>query len=264
MVPVQVGHEDVEGLRRRAPRRAIAAWPNGRSAAAQVAEHVVGAAGLDLDARGVAAVGAGGRERQAVDVALDVGVGGEAAAATRRAARRRSLCRTPAAVSATGSEPRVPQKRTRFMAAPAAPALPRRRARPASTAPARRARRRAPSSTRSKRLIAKISRHDRLQRGDREPRLRVAHLLGGDHQHAQADAADVVDPGKVEHQGALGGRRGGHQRRQRRLELRSASMVDAAHGHGNDGVGDVARCDLQVHPSSRRPVDPPAGRPKSV
>ena len=84
-----------------------------------------------------------------------------------------------------------------------------------------------------------------LHRRDGEARLARAHLLRRDHQNAQADAADVVDAGKIEHEDARAGHGSGHQWRQRRLELGSALMVNAAHGHGNDGIGDVARCDLQ-------------------
>ena len=108
---------------------------------------------------------------------------------------------------------------------------------------------------RSKRLMAKISATTLCSAATKSGASRSRICLGRDHQDPQADAADVLDAGEVEHERALGGGGIGHQRRERRLEVGGASMVDAAHRHGDDGVGDAARCDLQVHPSSgtRRP-----------
>ena len=80
VVPVQMGQEDVKGLRGAAVllHRGLA---EGAQAAAHVADEVVEAAGLDLHAGGVAAVGALGREGQAGDDALHVGLGVERSAA---------------------------------------------------------------------------------------------------------------------------------------------------------------------------------------
>ena len=64
--------------------------------------------------------------------------------------------------------------------------------------------------------MAKISRDDRLQRGDRDPRVGGAQLLGRQQQNAQAHAADVGDPRKVEDERALG-RDGRVQYRRERL-----------------------------------------------
>ena len=67
VVPVHVGHEDVIRLRRRgamARERLLAERTHAR---AEVAQHVLGAAGLDLDAGGVPAVAPGDRQSEAVD-----------------------------------------------------------------------------------------------------------------------------------------------------------------------------------------------------
>ena len=89
VVPVQVRQEDVEGL-----RGALALRRGGLTerpqAAAHVADEVVGAAGFELDARAVSAVGAGHRKRQIRENLFQVGFGGESVTA-RSAQRRKKL-----------------------------------------------------------------------------------------------------------------------------------------------------------------------------
>ena len=79
VVPMHVGHEDVIGLRRcRAVARhhLLAERPHTR---AEVAQHILGAAGFDLDARGVSAVGAGDGQAKAVDIGTELVIRGERA-----------------------------------------------------------------------------------------------------------------------------------------------------------------------------------------
>ena len=66
----------------------------------------------------MAAVGAGGGEGQAVEETFDVSVAVEGLARDASRSTAQQLAAQAAAVSATGSEPRVPQKRTPFMAGP--------------------------------------------------------------------------------------------------------------------------------------------------
>ena len=86
--------------------------------------------------------------------------------------------------------------------------------------------------------------HHALQRGHAQARLRCAHLPGGDHQHAQAHAADVVDRREVEHQRALASGGLGQQRRQGRFQLGGAAVVDAARWGDHDRVGKLLRGEL--------------------
>ena len=200
VVPVQVRQEDVVGLGRR-PRARHRGLAEGAQAAAQVADHVVGAAGLDLDARGVAAVGAG-----SVKARPSRKRSSRRRWRTAGRARARSAARNLCAHAGGGQ-----RDRQRAAGAPEAHALhgaPAPRVggeRRPNSAPARRRRVGKTLTTWSKRLISKIS---RTTAAAPPPRLRLAlaQLLGGHHQDAQADAADVVDLRQVEHQGAAAAR----------------------------------------------------------
>ena len=183
-------------------RRRLAERPQ---AAAHVADEELGTAGVDLHAGAVAAVGAGGRERQAGEDRFEVGLAGERAAA-RRAQRAEQLF--PHVASGQGDRERAPRPPEPHALHGAAeePAL-----RYCASAAAEHSAIASSSVAvtvrmRSKRLMAKISATTLLQRRDEERRFALAHLLGGDHEDAQADAADVLDPGEVEHERALGGR----------------------------------------------------------
>jgi hypothetical protein len=86
--------------------------------------------------------------------------------------------------------------------------------------------------------------HHALQCGHAQAGLRRAHLLRGDHQHAQAHAADVVDAGEIQHQRAAAFGSAGHQRQQRGLEIGRAAVIDAARGCDHEGVGKLLRGDV--------------------
>ncbi len=86
VIPVQVGDEDVVGLRRSGAVAGERGLPERTQAAAQIAQHVLGAAGFDLDARRVPAVGSGDRKPQPVHIFADFAHRREDAA--RRAAHR--------------------------------------------------------------------------------------------------------------------------------------------------------------------------------
>ena len=97
------------------------------------------------------------------------------------------------------------------------------------------------TSTLSKRLMVKISATTLCSAATDSRASGGAHLLGGDHQHAQAHAADVFDAGEVEHQRALALAGLGQQRCQRGFEIGGTAVVDAAGGRGHDRVGVVVR-----------------------
>ena len=88
VVPVHVGHEDMERLRRGGTVTGDDALAERTHAGSQVAEDEIRTAGDDLDAGTVAAEGAGHGKTQAVHVGLKFGVRGERCARPRRAMRR--------------------------------------------------------------------------------------------------------------------------------------------------------------------------------
>ena len=241
VVPVHVGHEDVIGLRRRRTVARERRLPERAHAAAEIAEHVVGPAGLDLDAGRVAAVGSGhrrtrGRRRSARASASDAKV-------------RPDAPRSAATIfwrTAGGGE----RDRQRAARAPEADALHRAAggcaASKAASAGAGKlldgaAHRRKHAEHAIEAADREDLRDDRLQvRRRRSCAPARAQLLRRDHQDPQADAADVVDAGEIQHQrpSAAAGRL--HERRQRGLELRGALVVDAADRRGNDDVGELA------------------------
>ena len=71
VVPVQMGHEDMIGLRRPRPEAFQHRLAKRARPAAEVENHVLGSTGFHLHATGVAAVGAGNVETQRVDVGFD-------------------------------------------------------------------------------------------------------------------------------------------------------------------------------------------------
>ena len=233
------------GLRR---RRAV---PRDRGlserthAAAQVAQHVFAATGLDLDARRVAAIRAGHGDPQTVEVVVDFAVRRESAARG-TAQRDRQLapdirCRERNGQRAASS----PEADALHVIAdlPAASNAASAVADSFSTASRTDA---DTSRMLSKRLIAKISRDHGLQPRDADPRAVRAHLLRRDHQDAQADAADVLDAGEIEDESALVGVRLREQRRQRLLELPCGGMIDAPHRRAHDDVGELSAGELHA------------------
>src|ERR1700730_13221893 len=157
-----------------------------------------------------------------------------------------SLRFTSAEVMATGIEPRVPQKRT---------SMPRGSGGPEGGERLR--------GERGERLVqGGEDLEDQVEAADREDlahhRLEPAHreraalplrLLGGEHEYAQAHAADVLHPAHVDHhavpalcaRGQVGGERG--------LELLRGRMVDAPLRKEDNGVGEAPRDQLHVHDS---------------
>jgi hypothetical protein len=69
---MHVRHEDVIRLRRCGAVARHRLLSEGSHARAQVAQHVLGPAGLDLDAGGVPAVAAGDRQSEIVDVGVQL------------------------------------------------------------------------------------------------------------------------------------------------------------------------------------------------
>src|SRR5216117_2346356 len=101
-----------------------------------------------------------------------------------------------AAVSATGIEPRVPQKRTRMPRSALVEGLGRLR-RDRSERLAGRAEHRQHEIEAAD--LQDLGDH-RLRRGDYDAVRATCGLLRGDHQAAQACARDVFEPGHVEHE----------------------------------------------------------------
>lgn len=85
--------------------------------------------------------------------------------------------------------------------------------------------------------------HHRLQCGGSDPLAARAHLPRRHHQHAQADAADVLDRGEVEHERAVARRL--RERRQRLLQAVGAGVIDAASGHCDDDIVETADRNVQ-------------------
>src|SRR5690242_21682249 len=75
VVPVHVGHEHMVGLRRARAVTRDRTLTERANARAEVAEHVFRGAGLDLDAWTMAAVGAGARHPEAIDVRVELQIG---------------------------------------------------------------------------------------------------------------------------------------------------------------------------------------------
>src|SRR4029453_623208 len=84
------------------------------------------------------------------------------------------------------------------------------------------------------------------------PSLRL-HLLGGEHEYAQADAADVLHPGQVEHDAVAPRRAASRIRKDLRLESLGRRMIDAAPRVEHDGVGKALRA--QLHAPSQGSVE---------
>ena len=219
VIPVHMGHEDVIRLRRlRAVARERRLAERAR-AAPQVADDVLRLAGLDLDAGRVSAVGPDFREGEAVDVALDVGIRPESAA--RCAAQRGN--------DLVAHDGRGERDRERPARAPEPDAFHRAAGGRAPSKATSAAGENCPiasrtvgktPSTRSKRLMAKISATIGCRFATAIFAPRRAQLLRGDHQDAQADAADVVDAREVEHQDALAVARRFHEGQRARPRAR--------------------------------------------
>src|SRR5690242_10835531 len=88
----------------------------------------------------------------------------------------------------------------------------------------------------------------RLQRRDAERAALGLGLLGGQHQHAEPDAADVLHPREVEHDSVLPLGAARHVGRQRSLEVLRRGMIDPAHGGQHHRVHVAFR--PQVHVGS--------------
>jgi hypothetical protein len=137
------------------------------------------------------------------------------------------------ATSATGSEPRVPQKRTRFTS-PREPGGVERSNRLRRQAFEARAHRRGQIEDEFEAADLEDLAHQWLRRRDTELALLRAQRFRRHHQHAQPDAADVIDTGEIEQQRRTA--RGFEQRRQRRREAVRIGVVDPPHGCRDDDV----------------------------
>src|SRR5207245_6063960 len=82
--------------------------------------------------------------------------------------------------------------------------------------------------------------NDRRRRRDGDLAPAAVHLLGGEHQHAQSDAADVVDAGKIDDDGPVLALILRQRLPQRRLESLGVREIDPAGGLGHDHVGKTA------------------------
>src|SRR5262245_19664576 len=71
-------------------------------------------------------------------------------------------------------------------------------------------------------------------------------LLGGQHEHAEPDAADVLDPAEIEDHAILTFGAASHVRREGGLEILRGRMVDPAHGGQHHRVHVALRCQLHV------------------
>src|SRR5712692_1805681 len=144
-----------------------------------------------------------------------------------------SLRRTSAEVMATGIEPRVPQNLTVKRSSGGIERGQRRRRKPGKTLPNRR------EDVKDHREAADVE--DLL-----DGRLKGRHperaslglgLLGGQHEHAEPDAADVLDPDEVEQDPIQTHGAASHVGRERGLETFRARVVDATHGGEHHCVG---------------------------
>src|SRR5882672_5497354 len=79
----------------------------------------------------------------------------------------------------------------------------------------------------------------RLQRCHCDRTALGSHLLGRDHQRAQADAADVFDPGKIEDHDVTARLALREVRLQGRLEALRACVIDPARCRQHQGVADA-------------------------
>src|SRR5438477_9241961 len=149
-----------------------------------------------------------------------------------------SLSRMSAAVSATGIEPRVPQKRTRMA-----------RSAPVEGLHCLRRDRGERLARRGEHRQHQIEAADlqdlgdhRLRRGDHDAARARRGLLGGDHQAAQAGARHVLEPRHVEHQRRAFLHAGVELRRQVGLEAFAVVVIEPAaqRDHARGAVAPVA------------------------
>ncbi len=206
VVPVQMRQEDVEDLGHAGLPRGHRGEPELARARAEIAQHVLGAADVDLDARRVAAerVGRGEVELLARRTARWPRRSSKDCPAAWRSART-SFRRSPVVPSGAGSEPRVPQNRISMDQARSA-GLSARRARLGAR---RRIGERVGHAREAREYQGELAdledlAHERLEGGDEDRPALGPDLPGGEHEDAEADAGDVVDAVEIEDQGVAG------------------------------------------------------------
>ena len=206
VIPMQMGKEDVVGPRRSRAMPRENRLPERTHAATQIAQDVVASAGLEFDARGVAAERSRYGKAEPVDVRFDGVIrsqwaspcaahGRDDARAEFRGGKRHR--KRPARAPETDAFHDGGRLLLASYAASAAGEM----AASASRTVAK------TSTTVPNRLIAMISATTGCNVATPMRALR-AHRPSSDHQHAQPDAADIAHTGEIEHEAGTEPRRG--------------------------------------------------------